>query len=326
MKRILRCFLFAPLLVGTASLSLSAHAQTYPTRPITLVVPFPAGAASDAAARALAPVLAVELGQPVVVQNVSGASGAIAVRKSIASAPDGYTLHFGTTNDVVLVPIVNAKAGYTASDLIPVGKTFVTNLTLVGYPDIPANNIDELTELLRRKPNSLSLAHPGVGTVQHLAGAAIASAGRFQWVNVPYRGSAPIATDLMAGHVQLAVMTMSSAAPLLITGRVKSFGLLRRERDASYPMVSTINEGKSISGIQFEQWNGVFAPLKTPPAIVQRLEAAVQAAIRNPQFRESQAKAGATTPNSTSAQSFAREMVADEAMYRAVAAPLDLRE
>ena len=208
---------------------------------------------------------------------------------------------------------------------MPVGKTFATNLMLVGNLDVPANNIDELTDLLRRNPNGFSLAHPGVGTVQHLAGVAIASAGGFNWLNVPYKGSAPIGADLMAGHVNLAIMTLSSAAPLLQTGRVKPFGVLRHERDPAYPLIPTINEGNSISGIQFEQWGGVFVPPKTPPAVVQKLEAAVQAAIRNPQFRESQAVASASTPAATDTQSFAKEMTADDSTYRGIAGSLKLQ-
>lgn len=317
---------FLALAAGSLAGALSplARAQAYPSRTITLVVPFPAGAATDAAARLLAPQLQRELGQSVVVENVSGAAGAIAVRRSLKAPPDGYQLHFGTVNDVVLVPVITRPAPYRPQELVPIGKTFVTTLILVASPAVPANNIDELAALLKRSPNSLSLAHPGIGTVQHLAAAAIASSAAFEWTNVPYKGSAPITTDLLGGHVHLAVMTMPSAAPLLATGKVKSLGVLRRERDPAQPQLATINEGRALAGMQFEQWNGLFAPPGTPPEIQRRLLDAVQAAIRSADFRTAQAKAGADTPNATDQESFAREIAADEASYRRIAGALKL--
>ena len=115
------------------------------------------------------------------VENVSGAAGAIAVRRSLKAPPDGYQLHFGTVNDVVLVPVITRPAPYRPQELVPIGKTFVTTLILIASPAVPANNIDELVALLKRSPNSLSLAHPGIGTVQHLAAAAIASSAAFEW-------------------------------------------------------------------------------------------------------------------------------------------------
>lgn len=300
----------------------AAQPTAYPNRTITLVVPFPPGAATDASARILAPLLARELGQQVIVENVSGASGSIAVRRSLAARPDGHSLHFGTVNDVVIVPATTVPPPYGAKDLAPVGKTFVTDLAFVASNAVAESSIDELVQSLKKRPKAYSMAHPGAGTVQHLAGTAIAAEAGVEWVPVAYKGSAPITQDILGGHVQLAIMTLPSALPLINAGKVKPLGLLRKTRDPEHPSLPTVNEGRVLKDVQFEQWNGLFAPPKTPATVIQRLEEALQNILRDPEFRAAQAKLGANTPASTSPFAFEREIASDAAMYSAIAAKL----
>lgn len=311
------CILFA-------AASTPAVSADYPAKPITLIVPFPAGGATDAAGRLLGSVLSDQLGQSIVVENVSGASGSIAAQKAIRAQPDGYTLHFGTINDVSMFPMVNKDANYASTDLQPIGQTFSTTALLVGHPSVPADTMDELVAYLKEKPNSLSMGHPGIGTVQHMTAALIAEQAKVDWTYIPYRGAAPLMTDLLGGHIDLAIVSMPSGLPNLIVGKIKTFGVIRDERDPSHPDIPTVNESTSLTGLDADQWIGVFVPKETPTDIVETLSSALRAAIRQPEFKSAQLRLGANTPDDTSPEQFATHIRKMELIYRPIAETLKL--
>lgn len=311
------------LLCAAAVAPGAANAQAYPTRPINLVVPFPAGGATDAAARLVATHMARALGQPMTVENVSGASGAIAAQKVVRAQADGYTLLAGTINDVVLAPIVNPGTAYLHQDLVPIGEIGVTPFVLVANPKVAATQIDELLTLLRKHPGTLNVGVPGIGTLQHIAAAMLASQAKVDWTLVPYKGAAPLNADLLGGQIDLAVVTLPSAIQYIQDGKLKSLGLMSLQRDERFKDLPTINEGREIKGFTTDAWLGLLAPAKTPAAVVQKLNATLAETLKKPEIREGLVKLGYRTAGGTSAE-FGQLLAREDARYRQVAATVKL--
>ena len=189
-----------------------AFGQSYPAKSITLVVPYPAGAAVDNIGRNLAIELSRRLGQPVVVENVGGASGTIGAGKVRRNTPDGYTLMVGTVNDLLVAPTV-MKSGYTASDFTAVTKISSNSTVLVAHPSFPANSIDELVAMARRSKEPLLMAATGAAVMQTVGGMLLAAAAGFEITNVVYKGGAPMVTDLLAGQVKVGTVALTSVLP-----------------------------------------------------------------------------------------------------------------
>ncbi len=323
--RLARRTLLARAALGTA-LALSgslAGAQTYPAKPVSLVVPFPAGGATDTATRLVAQHLGQVLGQTVVVDNVAGASGAIAAQKVVRAAPDGYTLLAGTVNEVALAPIFTPGTPYTQRDLAPIGEIGVTPFVLVGNPKLPANSIDELLALARHKPGTLNVGVPGLGTLQHVATAMLASQARVSWLTVPYKGAAPLNADLLGGQVDLAVVTLPSAIGYIQDGKMKSLGLMSLQRDERAKDIATINEGREIKGFTTDAWLGLLAPAKTPAAVITTMNAALAKTLAMPEVRDGLGKLGFRVQPGTPAQ-FGELMTREDARYRKLAATVKL--
>ncbi|MDI3384393.1 Bug family tripartite tricarboxylate transporter substrate binding protein [Xenophilus aerolatus] len=313
----------AVLGVGAATLHLPAEAQAYPSKSITLVVPYPAGGATDAAARLVATQLGQVLGQTVVVDNVAGASGAIAAQKVVRAAPDGYTLLAGTINEVVLAPIVSTGTPYKYQDLAPVGEVGSTPFVLVANPKVAASQIDELLALVRKNPGKVNVGIPGIGTLQHIAVAALAGQAKLDWTTVPYKGAAPLNADLLGGQVDLAVVTLPSAIGYIADGKLKSLGLMSLQRDERASDLPTINEGREIKNFSTDAWLGLLAPARTPAPVVARLNAALAEVLKKPELREGLVKIGFKV-NPGSAADFAQRMARDDKRYREVAATVKL--
>ncbi len=300
-----------------------ALAQAYPSKPVNLVVPFPPGGATDAAARLVATHLGQALGQTVVVDNVAGASGAIAAQKVIRSAADGYTLLAGTINEVVLAPITNPGTAYRHQDLAPIGEIGVTPFVLVANPKVPATQIDELLAHLRKNPGSVNVGIPGVGTLQHIAVAMLAGQAKIDWVTVPYKGAAPLNADLLGGQIDLAVVTLPSAVGYIQEGKLKSLGLMSLQRDERLKDLPTINEGREIKGFTTDAWLGLLAPAKVPAPVVARLSTALGETLKKPEVREGLGKLGFRVGGGTPAQ-FGQLLEREDARYRKVAAAVKL--
>lgn len=278
-----RFFAFA-LLCLTALGAHAAASGAYPSKPVTLVVPYPAGGSTDATARAMNAALAKVLGQPVVVENVSGGSGSIGAAKVARSKPDGYTLLLGTVNETVLAPLTNRAASYKGEDLVPVGKIGDSSFVLVGRQDFPARNIDELIEYARKNPGKVSYATSGIGTVQHVIMARIQELSGTSLLHVPYRGGSSLVTDLLGGQVDLALVSPATFPDYLQNGRVRVFGTIGLQRDELLKNIPTVNEGKYLKGVNQDGWVGIFAPAGTPPEAMQRISEAFRTMLSNEEF------------------------------------------
>ena len=271
-----------------------ARAQsTYPTKPITIIVPFTAGGASDIGARLLAPELSRLLGQPVVIENVAGAGGAIGVQKLIRSPADGYTLLYGGLSESLLIPLINPAVNYKVDDLMPIALAGASPVSFVVRPDFPANSVDELINMARKQPGKLSFGSAGIGSFAHVMTEVIkARAGVFM-VHIPYRGGSQILTDVIGGQIDLAVTTVTNAVPMIAAKRVKVLGVSSKERVALLKDVPTFGESRALKGLEMQVWALLFAPVGTPAAVADKLNAAINTALELPAMKAMRAKLGA---------------------------------
>jgi tripartite-type tricarboxylate transporter receptor subunit TctC len=274
------------ILLAALSLTATAHAQsTYPSKPITLVAAFAPGGATDTSARILAKELSIELGQPVVVDNRAGAGGAIGAASVARAAPDGYTLLLGTGSELVVLPAVRAKPPYdTLKEFEPVAEVGIVSFVLVAHPSVQASTVPELIAFARANPGKLSYASFGMGSTNHLLGEFFASKTDTSLLHVPYKGSAAASADLISGQVMLSFDTLTVAMPLVQSGKLKALAILSPSRLASAPDLPTMTE----IGIALPTggWVGVVAPRSTPPAIVDRLNKAINKVLAIPSIGE----------------------------------------
>lgn len=309
---------------GAILLAAAAPAAAYPDKPITLVVPNAAGGAADNLARSLAEELARHLGQPLVVENVGGASGAIGAQRVLRSPADGYTLLFGTTSDMVVTPIANRSAGYSPRDFTPVARVGVTPMTITARPGLGITTMDQLVALARQKPGGLTVGTTGSASLQAFAAAALQRAAGIELLGVPYKGGAPLMNDLLAGQIDLGVMTLPGALAQVRTGKLTMIGVLSERRPASAPDMPTVNESPSVKGVSIEIWAALAGPPGLPAAVVERLNAAVRAVLTDPAYIERRARSGDTSVPPTTAAEFGQFLRAEEERYRALAAGLKL--
>ena len=288
------------LLLGSASAAslhlLPATAQTlatFPSKPVTLIVPYTAGGSSDVGARLLTPELSKLLGQPVVVDNVAGAGGAIGVQKLIRSAPDGHTLLYGGLSEALLVPMINPSVGYKMEDMMPIALAGTSPVSLIVRPDFPANTVDEFVALARKNPGKFTFGSAGIGTFAHLMTEIIKARTGVFMVHIPYRGGSQIMSDVMGGQIDLAVTTVTNAAPMLSGKRVKVLAVSAKERVPLIKDVPTLGESQSLKGLEMDVWAFVFAPAGTPEPIANKLSASINNVLSSPAMRDLRIKLGA---------------------------------
>jgi tripartite-type tricarboxylate transporter receptor subunit TctC len=310
--------------VGTLWSASAVADARFPERPITLVVANAAGGATDNLARAFAEEISSRLGQPVVVENIGGASGALGAQRVLRSPPDGYTLLFGTTSDMVVTPIANRTAGYAPKDFTPIGKVGVTQMVVVARPNLGASNIDQLAAMARQKPNGLSVGTAGNVSLQAFAAVALQRAAGIDLLGVPYKGGAPMLNDLLAGQLDLGVTTLPTALAQVRAGKLLALGVLSDKRAAAASDIPTVNESQSVKGIQIEIWAALAGPSKMPAAIVDTLSRAVQSLLNDKGFTERRAKNGDQTPPFESPAEFGRYLAAEEQRYRGLATGMKL--
>jgi tripartite-type tricarboxylate transporter receptor subunit TctC len=307
------------LLLALAAATLPLPAAAYPDKPITLVIPFPPGAVTDRIGRALALELGKRLGQQVIVENVGGASGTLAGRKVLRAPPDGYTLLMGTVNDMVVAPIA-VKADYSVKDFTPIAKVGAATTVLVAHPSLPADTMDEFAAHARKAAAPLPLGATGVATLQTLGGVMLADAAGFRFSVVPYKGGGPLLTDLIGGQVHVATMALPSALPFIRDGKLKSLGILSLQRDPTAPQLPTVNEGKSVKGIEADLWLGLAGPPNLPAPVLTRLSAAMRDVLADPAFRDAEFKAGSVLADYADPAAFKAFVAREEARLRPLAA------
>ncbi|WP_084360375.1 Bug family tripartite tricarboxylate transporter substrate binding protein [Hydrogenophaga palleronii] len=304
---------FASLaLLAVASM---ASAQNYPNKPITLVVPYPAGAAVDRVGRALSLELQKRLGQPVVVENLGGASGTIGAKKVQRATPDGYTLLVGTVNDMLVAPVV-LKAGYTSKDFTAITRLSHNTTALVAHPSFGANNVDELVALAKKHNGPLLAGASGVAMMQTIGGTLLAEAGGFSLDHVPYKGGAPLLNDLAGGQVQLGTVALMSALPMIREGRLKAIGVISSHRDPTAPNIPTVNEGQRVKGVEADLWTGVLGPAGLPEPVLARLTAALKDIATDAAYRDAEFKAGSIVVEPNDSKAFSQFLLREEARLK----------
>jgi len=307
-----------PAAALATTLTRPASAQAWPTRPVKLVIPFPAGGATDIIGRTLATRLGTALGQQVVVENRPGAGGSIGA-DMVAKAPaDGYTVLMGTGSTHSVGPAINPRMPYDAArDFAPVAHVANAPSVLVVGAGFPARTVQELVALLRRSPGRYNFGSSGIGTYPHL------SAEMFKWragglfvVHIPYRGTGLVITDLVSGQIAFLMDSVVSAQPHIRDGKVRPLAVSGERRSPSLPDVPTFAEA-GIGGMDISNWFGAFVPAGTPPEVLARLNREINAALRAPEVLERLERAGAE-PAGGSPEQFARLIRADHENWKAV--------
>lgn len=256
--------------------------DVWPSRPVRLVIPFPAGGSTDAQGRLLAQQLSSVWNQPVVVDNRAGAGAVVATNAVARAAPDGYTLGIVVSSHAIN-PTLRRDLPYdTLQDLQPVSEIGVQHIILDAYPGLPAGNIRELIELARKQPGRLSYASPGIGTAHHLVMELFKTKAEVNIVHVPYRGGVPAQQDVMSGQVPLLMDTYYASTELLKTGKLKALALFSPSRPASVPDIPVVAE--TVPGVSALSSVGLVAPAGTPAEIVQKISADIGRATRTPEF------------------------------------------
>lgn len=275
---------FGAALVFVASCTCTQAADTardYPAKPIRLIVPYPAGGATDIVGREIGQRLSDAWGQPVVIDNRGGAGSVIGHNVAAKSIPDGYTLLLGTSAGLVLNPLISKSMPYDAfKDFAPVSLAVISPQLLVVNAQLPASTVKELIALAKAKPGQLNFASPGPGSPNHLGGELFKSMAGINIVHVPYKGGAPAITDLIAGQVHLLFNSIPPVLPHVKSGRLKAIGVGGVKRSLTLPEIPTVAE--TLPGFQCVTWYGIFAPAGTPAPIIAKINAEVVKTLAAP--------------------------------------------
>ena len=286
----MRPFNFCKSLAVLAGLALAAGAalaQGYPTKPVNLMVPYPAGGPSDAIARIFFNPLGKELGQQVLVENLGGVSGALAAQKVLAAHSDGYYLFQGSPNEVILAPLANAAVKLKAEDFRLVHPVAEAVMVFVTRKDLPVNSVDELIALARKSADKpLTYGSVGIGSLYHLILESVQASTGTKLAHVPYKGNAPLLQDIGGGQVDFAVLVYSAAMGAMAEqGRLKVIGQLGGQRSELLKNVPAASEGQSLKNFSYKIWTGYMVPKATPDDVVNRLHAAIGKTLQDPAVR-----------------------------------------
>ena len=307
------CAIEAPFAQTTSTGS--GHA--YPMKPVRMVVPFPAGGATDIVGRLIAQKLSESWGQQVIVDNRGGAGGTIGSDVAAKSPPDGYTMLLGTSSTHAIAPSLYSKLPYDpVRDFLPVTLVASATILLAVHPSLPAKNVRELIALAKKQPNALSFASSGNGGISHLIGEHFKALGGIQMLHVPYKGDTPALVDLVSGQVHLMFGTAVSFLPYVKSGRLNALAVTNPRRSPIVPNVPTVAES-GLPGFEALQWFGVFVPAGTSRDIVARLNMDIVKSARLPDVRERMTGLGADVVGSTP-EEFAAFQKADAAKWAKV--------
>lgn len=303
--RLSLCLGKAAGILALAGAGTFAAAQQYPSKPITLIVPFPSGGTTDVLARSLGQELAKNLGQPVIVENKPGAGSTLGADYVARAPADGYTLLMGAVHHTIATSVYT-KLGYDfQKDFSPITTVALVPNVLVVNPKVPANNVQELIALAKTSPGKLTYGSNGVGTGQHLIGAQFENMGGIKLLHVPYKGSGPLTTDLLGGQIDMSFDTITPVLAQVKSGKLRALAITTAQRSPALPDVPTMDES-GLKGFDMGTWFGVLAPAGTPPAVVARLNGEMVKIIHSAGFRERMAEIGANPVGDTTAQMAAR--------------------
>ena len=320
-----RDLLACGLLAATGATALAQ--QPYPAKPVSLMVPYPAGGPSDAGARIFTVPLGQALGQQVIVENLGGVSGALAAQKVLSAPADGYYVFQGSPNEVILAPLANAAVKLKAEDFRLVAPVSDAVMVFVARKDLPANSVDELVALARRSAaQPLSYGSVGIGSLYHLLLEKVQLQTGIRLNHAPYKGNAPLLQDIGGGQVDFAVLVYSAAMGALADqGRLKVIGQLGAQRSELLKNVPAMSETRELKDFDYKTWSGFMVPRKTPEEVVQRLHKAIGAALAEPGVRSqlaAQTQLAAAPMSLAQAQKF---FEGETARYREIAKSIHLQ-
>lgn len=274
-----------------------AQTDNYPSRPITVVVGYPPGGSTDMVARVVADEMAKLLKATLVIDNVGGAGGALGAQKVVSAKPDGYTLLVGVNNEIVIAESINKSLKYKgARDLEPLALLASQPLVLVASSTAGVRNASQFVDALKKAPGKHSFGSSGVGTSLHLLGELVKERAGLDMVHVPYRGVAPLTTDLIAGNIPYGVFVMSSALPHIKAGKLVPIGTSEAKRSPITPDIPALAEHPALKSIDLSSWFMLAGPKGLPNDVAAKLRTAAQEALKSPQVRQKLQDAGATVP------------------------------
>jgi len=316
-------------LIAGLVLAGTALAQSFPSKPVTLMVPYPAGGLSDVIARTLNTALSKQLGQAVIVENLGGASGGIAAQKVLNSAADGHMIFQGSPNELVLAPLSNAAIKYKSEDFRLVQMISINPLAMFARKDLPANNGDELVAYARKTAASgkpMTYASVGPGSMYHLLGEHMSKLTGIEMTHVPYKGAAPAQQDLMSGAVDI-FMTPYGKGPVQLAedGKLKVVAALSQERQELIKKHPTLNESTALKGFVFDTWSGYFVHKDTPEAVVQILHKALSEVANDPAIRSALEAQAMTVPRPQPLAALSKVYGDNTSRYRAIAKAMNLQ-
>jgi tripartite-type tricarboxylate transporter receptor subunit TctC len=296
-------------LLAAPWLGSSSHAEDYPTRPIRIIVPFGAGGPADVAARLIGNSLQESLGQPVVVENRSGAGGIIGTQEAVKSPPDGYTLLMMSNTQTANESLVPTRKYELMRDLVPIAPVNYSDLVIVVHPSVPAASLQEFIALAKSKPGQLNYASSGQGTPYHMAGELFKTMAGIDIVHVPYRNSGEARSGVIGGQVQMMIDAVTTMAPNIADKQVRALATTGKTRSAVLPDVPTAGEA-GVAGYEATIWLGVMAPAGTPRPIIDKLNAAIAGVTARPDVVKLWTEQGAT-PMAMSPEQFDKFLRAD---------------
>jgi tripartite-type tricarboxylate transporter receptor subunit TctC len=318
------CGAFVSLLMATAAL-----AQTFPAKPVTLMVPYPAGGVSDVIARTLNVTLAKHLGQPVIVENLGGAGGAIAAQKVLNSPADGHLIFQGGPNELILAPLSNSAVKYKSEEFRLVQMVTINPMAVLARKDLPVSNGDELIAYAKKAADAgtpMTYASVGPGSMYHLLGEHMSKQTGIAMTHVPYKGGAPAQQDLMGGLVDIFMTPFGkSHGQLVDEGKLKVVGVLSSERQAMFKKAPTLNESKALKGFVFEMWSGYFVRKDTPEPVVQALHKALSEVANDPAVRAALEAQAMVVPRPQPLTAMNKVYSDNIARYRAIAKAINLQ-
>jgi tripartite-type tricarboxylate transporter receptor subunit TctC len=287
---------FSVALVLLAAFITTANAETYPSRPITIIVPYPAGGPTDTLARILADHMNASLGQPLIIENVAGAAGSVGVGRVARATPDGYTVSIGHWNTHVVLGATMDLAYDVLNDFAPVALLADTPIWMVARNTLPPKDLGELVAWLKQNPGNATAGTVGVGGASDIAGAYFQGVSGTKFLFVPYRGAAPMMQDLLAGHIDINLGMAAASYPLVRSGQIKAYGTMAKFRWWAAPDVPTMEEA-GIPGLYASFWHGLWVPKETPRDVIAKLNTAVRSALADAEVRQRMADQGQEIPS-----------------------------
>jgi tripartite-type tricarboxylate transporter receptor subunit TctC len=272
-----------------------AHAETFPSRPITIVVPFPAGGPTDTIARILSDHMRQTLGQSVIVENLSGAAGSVGLAKVARAAPDGYTLSIGHWSTHVVIGATMKLPFDVLNDFTPVGEIADTPIWMVARKSLPAQNLTELIAWMKQNPGKTLAGAVGVGGASDLNAAYFEGVTGTKMQLVPYLGAAPLTQDLLAGRIDIFLSMAAATFPFVRSGQIKAIAVMAKKRWWAAPDIPTMEEA-GVPGLYASFWHGIWAPKGTPKDVIDKLNAAIRAALTDPVVKKRFAEQGQAVP------------------------------